>query len=103
MVWIAAGESDTLTSRKGMLQIHAVRDRSLADLIKDTVGLQLLVAGVHPAVSVGVSGAPEVRTSGVRQNLDPVDQLFHSEFQIHQNTRFNRAVIRMGSVLLLRC
>ena len=96
MVWIAAGESDTLTSRKGMLQIHAVRDRPLTGLIENPVGLQLLVAGVHPAVSVGVSGAPELPTSGVRQNLNLVDQLLHGEFHIQQNTRFNRAVIRKG-------
>ena len=96
MVWIAAGLSDTLTSRKVMLQIHAVWDRPLADLIKDTVGLQLLVAGVHPAVSVGVSGAPELPTFGVRQNLNLVEQLLHGEFHIQQNTRFNLAVIRKG-------
>ena len=96
MVWIAAGLSDTLTSRKVMLQIHASRDRPFTGLIKNPVGLQLLVAGVHPAVSVGVSGAPELPTSGVRQNLNLVDQLLHGEFHIQQNTRFNRAVIRKG-------
>ena len=79
-----------------MLQIHAVRDRPLADLIKDTVGLQLLVVGVHSAVSVGVSISPELPTIGVRQNLNLVEQLLHGEFHIQQNTRFNRAVIRKG-------
>jgi hypothetical protein len=70
MVGIAAGLSNTLTSRKAMLQIHTSRDRPLTGLIKNPVGLQFLVAGVHPAVSVGVSGARELPTSGVRQNLD---------------------------------
>jgi hypothetical protein len=35
MVWIAAGMPDAQIGRKVMLQIHAVRDRPLADLIKD--------------------------------------------------------------------
>ena len=94
MVGIAAGLSDTLSSRKVMLQIHASRDRPLTGLIKNPVGLQLLVAGIHPAVSVGVSGAPELPTSGVRQNLNLIDQLLQGEFHIQQNTRFNLAVIR---------
>lgn len=96
MVGIAAGLSDTLTSRKAMLQIHASRNRPFTGLIENSVCLQFLVAGVHPAVSVGVSGAPELPTSGVRQNLDQVDQLLHGEGHIQQNTRFNRAIIRGG-------
>jgi hypothetical protein len=62
MVWIAAGLSDTLTSRKAMLQIHASRDWPFTGLIENSMGLQFLVAGVHPAVSVGVSGARELPT-----------------------------------------
>jgi hypothetical protein len=73
MVGIAAGLSDTLTSRKAMLQIHASRDRPLTGLIENPVGLQFLVAGVHPAVSVGVSGAPELPTFSDRKNLNRVD------------------------------
>jgi hypothetical protein len=73
MVGIAAGLSDTLTSRKAMLQIHASRDRPFTGLIKNAVGLQFLVAGVHPAVSVGVSGAPELPTFSDRKNLNRVD------------------------------
>jgi hypothetical protein len=96
MVGIAAGLSDTLTSRKAMLQIHASRDWSFTGLIENSVGLQFLVAGVHPAVSIGVSGARELPTSGVRQNLDQVDQLLHGGGHIQQNTRFNLAVIRKG-------
>jgi hypothetical protein len=72
MVGIAAG-FDTLTSRKAMLQIHASRDRPLTGLIENPVGLQFLVAGVHPAVSVGVSGAPEFPTFSDRKNLNRVD------------------------------
>jgi len=96
MIWIAAGVSDTLTCRKVMLQIHAVWDRPLADLIKDTVGLQLLVAGVYSAVSVGVSISPELPTIGVRQNLNLVGQLLHGEFHKQQNTPFKKLVVRMG-------
>jgi len=96
MVGIAAGLSDTLTSRKAMLQIHASRDWPFTGLIENPVGLQFLSAGVHPAVSVGVSGAPELPTSSVRQNLDQADQLLHGEGHIQQNTRFNQAVIRKG-------
>jgi len=70
MVGIAAGLSDTLTSRKAMLQIHTSRDRNMTGLIENSVCLQFLVAGVHPAVSVGVSGAPEFPTSGPRHNLN---------------------------------
>jgi hypothetical protein len=44
MVWIAASVSDTLASRKVMLEIHAVRDRPLTGLIENPMGLQLLVA-----------------------------------------------------------
>ena len=66
MVGIAAGLSDTLTSRKAMLQIHASRDRPFTGLIENPVGLQFLIAGVHPAVSVGVSGAPELPASSDR-------------------------------------
>ena len=58
------------------------------------MGLQLLVAGVHPAVPVGVSRSPEFPTLCIRQNL--LEQLLHGEFHIQQNTRFNRAVIRRG-------
>lgn len=96
MVGIAAGLSDTLTSRKAMLQIHASRDRSLTGLIENPVGLQFLVAGVHPAVSVGVSGAPELPTFSDRKNLNRVDELLQGEGHIQQDTRFIRAVIRKG-------
>lgn len=96
MVWIAAGLSNTLISRKLMLQIHAVRNWPLAGFIKNSVGLQLLVAGIHSAISVRVSDAPELPTSGVRENLNLVDQLLHGEFHIQQNTRFEQAVIRKG-------
>ena len=88
VVWIAAGMADAQISRKVMLQIHAVRDRPLADLIKDTVGLQLLVVGVHSAVSVGASISPEFPTIGVWQNLNLVEQLLHGEFHMQQNTPF---------------
>ena len=79
-----------------MLQIHAFRNRPLAGFIKNPVGLQLLVAGVHSAVSVGVKGAPELPTSGIRENLNLVEQLLHGEFHIQQHTRFRQAVIRKG-------
>jgi hypothetical protein len=94
MVWIAASVSDTLASRKVMLEIHAIRDRPLTGLIENPVGLQLLVAGVHPAVPVGVSRSPEFPTLCVRQNM--VEQLLHGEFHIQQNTLFNKLVVRMG-------
>ena len=96
MVGIAAGMSDTLTSRKAMLQIHTSRDRSLTGLIENPVGLQFLIAGVHPAVSVGVSGAPELPTFSGRKNLNRVDELLQGEGHIKQDTRFIRAVIRKG-------
>jgi len=96
MAGIAAGLSDTLTSRKAMLQIHASRDRPFTGLIKNSVGLQFLVAGVHPAVSVGVSCAPELPTFSDRKNLNRVDELLQGEGHIQQNTRFIRAVIRNG-------
>ncbi len=57
MVWIAAGLPDTQISWKVMLQVHAGRDRPLAGVIKNVVGLQLVVAGLHSAVSAGVTGA----------------------------------------------
>ena len=98
MVWIAAGLSDTLTNRKVMLQIHASRDWPLTGLIKNPVGLQFLVAGVQPAVPVGVSRSPEFPTLGIRQNLDQVDKLLHGEGHIQQNTRFNKLVVRRGVV-----
>ena len=79
-----------------MLQIHALRNLPLAGFTKNSVGLQLLVAGVHSAVSVGVKGAPELPTSGIRENLNLVEQLLHGEFHIQQNTRFQQAVIRKG-------
>ena len=73
MVGIAAGLSDTLTIRKVMLQIHASRDRPFTGLKENPMGLQFLVAGVHPAISVGVSGAPEFPTFSDRKNLNRVD------------------------------
>jgi hypothetical protein len=96
VVWIAAGMADAQISRKVMLQIHAVRDRPLADLIKDTVGLQLLVVGVHSAVSVGASISPELPTIGVRPNLNLVEQLLHGEFHMQQNTPFKKLLVRLG-------
>ena len=96
MVRIAAGLSNTLTSRKAVLQIHARRDWPFTGLIENSVGLQFLVAGVHPAVSVGVSCAPELPTFSDRKNLNRVDELLQGEGHIQQNTRFNRAVIRRG-------
>jgi hypothetical protein len=96
MVRIAAGLSNTLTSRKAVLQIHARRDWPFTGLIENSVGLQFLVAGVHPAVSVGVSCAPELPTFSDRKNLNRVDELLQGEGHIQQNTRFNRAVIRKG-------
>jgi hypothetical protein len=79
-----------------MLQIHASRDRPFTGLIENPVGLQFLVVGVHPTVSVGVSGAPELPTFSDRNNLNRVDELLQGEGHIQQNTRFNRAVIRKG-------
>jgi hypothetical protein len=96
MVWIAAGMADAQISGKVMLQIHAVRDRPLADLIKDTVGLQLLVVGVHSAVSVGASISPELPTIGVRPNQNLVEQLLHGEFHMQQNTPFKKLLVRLG-------
>lgn len=96
MVWIAAGMADAQIGRKVMLKIHAVRDRPLADLKKDTVGLQFLVVGVHSAVSVGISISPELPTIGARQNLNLVEQFLHGEFHMQQNTPFKKLVVRLG-------
>src|ERR1035437_1834742 len=42
-------------------------------------------APAHGRLPVGVTGTRKLPTSGVRQNLDQIEQLLHGEFYIQQN------------------